>query len=287
MNGAAWRPLCFYSQAVGIVRRPETRAGRMTLAGDLHLYPRAFEPGRAHALVAAYPAEGHAASEGVPEGRRGDGARELAVAPDGLVAPGQELGIVEHEADQALGERLALPLEQGLAAEELAPLVKTYRPAEPRFERGVVGRQLPPPGAVALLEPQRVDGVVAGIHEPESIPRLAQRVVHVACELHRHVELPAQLSHVGDPRGADHGPADSDLPARGEREAGAGEVGRAHARQELPRARPHHPDDGIGAAHVGQGRAAVFGVTPAGANQFARSQPILLPKQAPRAWRRS
>src|SRR5437870_8160955 len=62
MNGAAWRPLCFYSQAVGIVRRPETRAGRMTLAGDLHLYPRAFEPGRAHALVAAYPAEGHTAT---------------------------------------------------------------------------------------------------------------------------------------------------------------------------------------------------------------------------------
>src|SRR6266446_1231465 len=70
------RALGFHPEAVGIVRRPETRAGRMTLAGDLHLYPRAFEPGRSHALVAAYPAEGHTASEGVPEGRRGDRARE-------------------------------------------------------------------------------------------------------------------------------------------------------------------------------------------------------------------
>src|SRR6266850_8054622 len=112
MNSPAWRPLGFHSQAVGIVRRPETRAGRMPLAGDLQLRPRAFEPVRSHALVAAYPAQGHAASEGVPEGRRGDRPRELAVAPDGFVAPGQERRIVEHEADQALGERLALPLEQ-------------------------------------------------------------------------------------------------------------------------------------------------------------------------------
>src|SRR6266850_1810493 len=258
MNSPTWRPLALHPQAVGIVRRSETRAGRMTLAGDLHLHPRAFEPVRSHALVATYPPEGHAPSEGVPEGRRGDRARGLAVAPDGLVAPGQELGIVEQEADQALGERLALPLEQGLAADELAPLVEAYRPAEPGLERGVVGRQLPSPGAIALLEPQRVDGVVAGIHEPESTPCLAQRVVHAPRELHRHVQLPAQLSHVGDPRGADHGPADTDLPTRGEREGGAGEVGRAHARQELPRARPHHPDDGIGAAHVGEGRAGVL-----------------------------
>src|SRR6266446_7627994 len=127
MNSPAWRPLGLHPQAVWIVRGMETRAGRMALAGDLHLHTRAFEPVRSHALVAAYPAEGHAASEGVPEGRRGDRARELAVAPDGLVAPGQELGILEHETDQAFGERLAPALEQRLAAEEIAPLVEADR----------------------------------------------------------------------------------------------------------------------------------------------------------------
>ena len=59
------------------------------------------------------------------------------------------------------------------------------------------------PVPVGLLDPERVEGVVAGVPEAERLARVDDRVVDVGRELGRDVQLPAQLADVGDARGPD------------------------------------------------------------------------------------
>ena len=96
--------------------------------------------------------------------------------------------------------------------------------------------------------PQRVDGVVARVAEPEVGARLPQRVVHAGGELHRHVELPAELAHVGDARGAHDGAGRAAISRDGrERKRRVGQIGVGDARQQLARARAHHAEHRVGA----------------------------------------
>ena len=85
----------------------------------------------------------------------------------------------EHEAAEP--PLRLLPREQRLAADEVA-LVELDREPEPGLERRVVGRDVGAPHAVALLEPQRVDRLVAAGDEavvaarrPRSRPRARAR----------------------------------------------------------------------------------------------------------------
>ena len=77
----------------------------------------------------------------------------------------------------------------------------------------LAGCQLTAEGAVALLQPQRLDRVVAAAADPEVLARRHQVLVHADRELGGHVELPAQFADVGDPGGAHRGVAQRDLPA--------------------------------------------------------------------------
>ena len=61
------------------------------------------------------------------------------------------------------------------AADEVA-LVELHREAEPRLEGRVLGRDVRAPDAVALLEPQRVDRLVAAGDEPVLAAGLPERV---------------------------------------------------------------------------------------------------------------
>ena len=80
------------------------------------------------------------------------------------------------------------------------------------------GRQVGAEGPIPLVQPQRVDGVVAGVGERKVGAGLDQRLVDAHGELARHVQLPAQLPHVGDPGGPDGRVTQVDLPAGAERE---------------------------------------------------------------------
>ena len=77
-------------------------------------------------------------------------------------------------------------------------LVELHGEPEPGLERRVVGRDVRAPHAVALLEPQRVDRLVAACDEPELPAGLPDRVPEREPELGRAVELPAELADVGD-----------------------------------------------------------------------------------------
>src|SRR5204863_224602 len=88
---------------------------------------------------------------------------------------------VQHDADEPLARSAAFALGHDGVAAAKGALVELDREAD----AGRVGRRLRRkvrrPGAVALLEPQRVDGAVAAGDEAVRLARLAQRV-HDAAE---------------------------------------------------------------------------------------------------------
>src|ERR1051325_1264926 len=96
--------------------------------------------------------------------------------------------------------------EQRLATQEVA-LVEADREAEPGLERRLIRRDVGRPGAVALLEPEGIDGAVAARREPVLSAGLPERVPERDAVLGRCVELPAQLADVRHAHGHQrHGP---------------------------------------------------------------------------------
>ena len=101
--------------------------------------------------------------------------RRISSPPCAIGVSGDE----RDKAEQPPRGRLAFRGDQRVAADEIA-LVEPHRETEPRLVRVVVRRQFPAPRAIAFLQPQRLDGVVAGIARAEARARLHQRVVDAA-----------------------------------------------------------------------------------------------------------
>ena len=195
----------------------DRRAGLGAVGGDVGVRDRALDG-------VAVAAARHAADD-------------LAVDPHGLRAEGDGARVVEDEAGEAtLG---LLPLEQRLAADELA-LVELDREPEPGLVGRVLGRDVGAPDAVALLEAAGVDRPVAAGDEAVPAAGVPDRVPQPQPELHRAVELPAELAHVGDAEREARAPARSRprAPActgRTGRRRPAGRGSRVRAGPQMPR----------------------------------------------------
>ena len=123
-------------------------------------------------------------------------------------------------------------------------LVELDREAETGLERRLLGRDVRAPHAVALLEPERVDRLVAAGDEPVLPTRLPERVPEGETELDRAVQLPAELAHVGDAqREAGHAP-DRELLRGHVRERVVRKVGRGERLQDLASAGPPEAEAG-------------------------------------------
>ena len=111
------------------------------------------------------------------------------------------------------------------------------------------------PVAVALLHPQRVQRVVAGVAQPVRGARRDEYVEHTGRELGGDVQLPAQFAHVGDTAGAHPCVAEVDLTRPAEREGLVGKaVGRRRAGQRLQqvaRVGAHHTEHRVRRGDVG------------------------------------
>src|SRR5262245_35821109 len=112
---------------------------------------------------------------------------------------------------------------QGVTTEEVLaapPRPESGGEEQAGLERREVGVHVAGKGAIALLEPQRLDRVVPRVRQTEG-PRVTGRpqdVVHRERVLHRYDELPSDLADVGHPGRPQRYAADLDLPAGGERE---------------------------------------------------------------------
>ena len=124
--------------------------------------------------------------------------------------------------------------------------------SRPAFDRVVVRGQLAAEGPVRLLQPQRLDRVVAGVGQAKPVARGDQVLVGADGELGRHVQLPAELADVGDPGGADRGVAEVDRVTSAERERLVAEIGAREPGQQVARPGSHDPVDGVLRGHVDQ-----------------------------------
>ena len=109
---------------------------------------------------------------GVPERGRADEPHRLAVAQQQLAAPRVGLRVGHHEAGQAAGDARRPLLLDGRAAAERDGGAELARERQAGFDRRGVRAELPAERAVALLQPERLDRVVAG--EPAAATAVAR-----------------------------------------------------------------------------------------------------------------
>ena len=132
---------------------------------------------------------------------------------------------IESEHDESPRERFLTLSQQRIAPGKRLRLVEAHREAEPGLERRVLAAEVVTPRAIGLLDAERVHGVVSGVTETEVVSGCDHGVVDAAGEFGGHVQLPAELADVGDPRGAHRSRGEPHL-ARGEkRKRRAREVG--------------------------------------------------------------
>ena len=174
--------------------------GPEALGRDLQLpAPRPHERG-VDAVGVGDVAHAHRATERVTVGAGRHPSDENAVAPDGLVAEEEWLGVVEGEHQEAPGRGLSR-WRRSASRPVKVGLLEGDGEGQARLEWGVVAADVVAPGAVALLHPERVHRVVAGVAETEIRAGVDNFLVDGGRELRGDVELPAQLADVGDPRG--------------------------------------------------------------------------------------
>src|SRR5690349_13604980 len=117
-------------------------------------------------------------TEGFPPGGRGNQARGQSIPQHKLAAPHHRVRVIGNQGDQPAPRPLRpgfldrFPAKKAYVGAELA------REPEPGLDRPVVGGQLPPVGPVALLQAHRLDGVVAGVDQPEPAPGAGQQLEH-------------------------------------------------------------------------------------------------------------
>ena len=101
--------------------------------------------------------------------------------------------------------------------------------------------------------------MVAGGHQTFGSARLPEGVEDASGELGGHVDLPAQLAHVGTADGDDPGVPQVDLLEGAEWEGVVPEVGVGERTQDLPGSGPEHPQNRPARGDVGDGHAGVGG----------------------------
>ena len=210
------RTRAFATPRPGAARRP--RPPRTTHRGPTPR--RSASPSRV-----PHPGQSDAAAEGVAPRRRGHLARppgpRAARARRPTASPrGRRRG---STTSRRAGRRARTLLDRR-AAEEVDVGAQLAGEQQPGLDGTDVGRELTAEGAVALVQPQRLDRVVAAAVHVEVGAGREQVVVDTDGELGRHVQLPAELADVGDPGGAHGGVAERDHLRGRERERLVGQV---------------------------------------------------------------
>ena len=157
--------------------------------------------------------------------------------PDRLVADDIRIRDIDHEAAQAQTASGLLLAARGLLADEVRRLVVGDEAVEAGLERTVDRPVLAGPGAVGLLEAQRIQRTRA--EQPDAV-RLARR--HQCIEDVDEVrgfapDLVADVAGVADASHQRRGHADRDALDVHETELRRGEVRCGHGREHLARAR--------------------------------------------------
>src|SRR5271165_2359582 len=238
--------------------------GREEVAADVDLVLAGADDvgGEDAAVRVAKVGQADAAADGLAPGAGGHLADGGPVAEYEFAAPDHDGGIGHHERDQAAARAGRAGLLERLAAQEADAGLELAGEQQPGLGRVVVRGQLAAEGPVGLLQPQRLDRVVAGVGQVQVGALVHQVLVGAHGELGRDVQFPAELAHVGDPGRADRGVAEVDLAARAEREGLVAEITAGEPGQQVTRSRAHDPVYGVLRGDVHQRGVQVCGHPP-------------------------
>ncbi len=155
-------------------RSPQSGADPVPHPGHVDLEPALVEPGLADGSVVAQVREPDAGANRLTPRSTGHLARRLTVPQYQLASPQHGLGIVDHERDQPSpgpsGSQARAMSGQRVVAEEVLLAVEGGGEDEPGLNGREVGGQLAPERAVALLQPEGLDRVVARLGQTEIAP---------------------------------------------------------------------------------------------------------------------
>ena len=157
--------------------------------------------------------------------------------PDRLVADDIRIRDIDHEAAQAQTASGLLLAARGLLADEVRRLVVGDEAVEAGLERTVDRPVLAGPGAVGLLEAQRIQRTRAEQPDAVRLARRHQRIEDVDEVRGFAPDLVADVAGVADASHQRRGHADRDALDVHEAELRRGEVRRGHGREHLARAR--------------------------------------------------
>src|SRR5215213_2721330 len=134
----------------------------------------------------AHIGQTHAAADRFAPRRRRHLAGDDAVTQDQFTAPQHGVRRVDAEPDEFAAGTLGLGLLDGGAAEELDVGFQLAGEQESGLYGILARRQFTTECAIALLQPHRLDRVVAAAPDPESLTRFDQLVIHADRELGGH-----------------------------------------------------------------------------------------------------
>ncbi len=167
----------------------------------------------------------------------GDEPDLTAVPPDRLVAGGVRVKRVDLQGDELTGRRRPVALGQRHRPADEIALVPGDPPVHPGHARGVGLGELRRPDAEALLQPQRVEGVISVFPHVEVAAGRQQRSPQSSMIERAAVNLVPEFAHDRDARDPRRHEAHVDDARRHERHGGVGDVLMGDALEERPRLR--------------------------------------------------
>src|SRR5829696_6265938 len=204
-----------YLAVVWIIDRSQRHRYGAKLATDVDLVvavpdPVGVDDGVVHR---AHIGQTHAAADCFAPRRRRHLAGDDAVTQDQFTAPQHGFRRLDAEPDEFASGTLGLGLLDSGAAEEFDVGLQLAREQQPGLDGILARRQLATECAICLLQPHRLDRVIAAAPDPESLTRFHQVLIHADRELGGHVEFPAQFADVGYSGRPHRRVAQRDLPA--------------------------------------------------------------------------
>ena len=207
------------------------KSGRHALGGDFQLVAARGQQSLRHALGVAHIAEADVLADRVAPAGAGELAdrspsRRIVSRPSSTMPGSSTVKQASRFCRRLVAAAPAARRGRGRACLRLS-FTAQPRPASNGVSSGLISRA---PGAIAFLEPQRLDGAIAGVGDAVRPAGLHQRVEDRERGLHRHVQFPAELADIGDAQRPHRRARDHDLAPRAEREGGVGHVGVGHSR---------------------------------------------------------
>ena len=172
---------------------------------------------------------------------------DFTIPHHGLIMIEQRLGVIQPELEHACLDTLFLAAEDTVTPDEITEPARLLADAggetEPGINDMILAGDIMPKMAEGLFDAATVEGMQPAMHQRMIGRTLHQRIIDMHRHIGRDIQLPPQLTNIGDAVRPRPGIADLNLLHRPEREISAIEALRDQRLEEITRFGTHHHND--------------------------------------------